>query len=50
MAALNLFVAYHFSTKDWVYFKVIGCLVLTVLFIIGQSFYLAPYLKEKPDE
>jgi intracellular septation protein len=50
MAVLNLYVAYHFSTKDWVYFKVIGCLALTVLFIIGQSFYLAPYLKEKNDE
>lgn len=47
MAILNLFVAYHFSTKAWVYFKVIGCLILTVLFIIGQSFYLSPYIKEQ---
>jgi intracellular septation protein len=50
MAILNLWVAYHFSTKEWVYFKVIGCLVLTVLFLIAQSFYIAPYLKEKPHE
>ena len=46
MAVLNLWVAYHFSTKEWVYFKVVGCLSLTVLFIIGQSFYLARYMKD----
>jgi len=46
MALLNLWVAYHFSTKDWVYFKVIGCLALTVIFLIAQSFYIAPYIKE----
>ena len=50
MAILNLWVAYHFSTKEWVYFKVIGCLALTVLFMIAQSFYLAPYLKENTHE
>jgi intracellular septation protein len=50
MALVNLWVAYHFSTKEWVYFKVVGCLALTVLFLIGQSFYIAPYLKDTKHE
>lgn len=38
--ALNLFIAYYFSTDFWVNFKVFGLLGLTLLFVFGQAFYL----------
>jgi intracellular septation protein len=41
IGVLNLWVAYHFDTDTWVNFKLIGLLGITLVFIIGQSFYLA---------
>src|SRR5579871_1021280 len=38
--ALNLFVAYRFSTDFWVNFKLFGLFGLTFLFAIGQAVYL----------
>lgn len=38
---LNLWVAYTFDTDTWVNFKLVGLLGLTIVFVIGQSFYLA---------
>ncbi len=51
IGALNLFVAFTFSTDVWVSFKVFGLLGLMLLFVVGQSFYLARYLEpeEPPD-
>jgi len=44
-------VAFTFSTDVWVSFKVFGLLGLMLLFVVGQSFYLARYLEpeEPPD-
>ena len=39
-AALNLYVAYHFSTDTWVSFKVFGLMILTLVFLVTQIFYL----------
>jgi len=43
--ALNIFVAYQFSTDIWVNFKLFGLFGLTFLFAIGQAVYLKNYLK-----
>ncbi len=44
---INLYVAYHFSTNTWVYFKFIGALGATLLFALAQSLYMMRYLKEE---
>jgi intracellular septation protein len=41
MAVLNISVAYSVSTDMWVNFKLFGLLGLTILFGVGQGFYLA---------
>ncbi|MBI2993794.1 MAG: septation protein A [Gammaproteobacteria bacterium] len=46
MGVANLFVAYNFSDEIWVNFKLFGILGLTLLFAIGQAFYLARYMQE----
>lgn len=43
LGALNIFVAYSFAEPIWVQFKVFGLLGLTVLFVLGQGFYLARF-------
>ncbi len=50
MGALNLWVAYSWSTDAWVNFKLFCTLALTLLFVIGQGFYLGRFLKEPGDE
>lgn len=42
--ALNIFVAYSFSTDFWVNFKLFGLFGLTFAFAIGQAVYLKNYL------
>ena len=46
MGVANLFVAFNYSTDTWVDFKMFGTLGLMVLFILGQSIYLARHVKE----
>jgi len=46
LGALNLYVAFSFDTDTWVNFKLFGLMGLTFTFIIAQSLYLLPYLKE----
>lgn len=50
MGALNLYVAYGYSTDIWVDFKLFGGIGLMILFVIGQAFVLAPHMKEKGSE
>ena len=47
MGALNIYVAFSFDTDTWVNFKLFGLMGMTLVFIIGQSFYLIPHLKEE---
>lgn len=51
LGALNIYVAFSFDTDTWVNFKMFGLMGLTFAFIVAQSFYLMPYLKqaEAPD-
>jgi len=46
LGALNIYVAFSFDTDTWVNFKLFGLMGLTFVFIIAQSFYLLPYLRE----
>ena len=46
IGALNLYIAYQFDTDTWVNFKMFGMMGLTILFVIGQSMYLARYIKD----
>lgn len=50
MGFLNLYVAYSYSTKLWVYFKVVGTLGLTIIFIFGQALYLAKHIDQEDDK
>ena len=47
MGALNLWVAYSFSTATWVNFKLFGGIGLMLLFVLAQGLVLSRYL---PDE
>jgi len=44
----NLYVAFNFDEATWVNFKLFGLLGLTIIFIIGQSIYLAKHAEEIP--
>ncbi len=44
-AVLNLYVAYGFDTDTWMNFKLFGLLGLTIVFMIGQGFYLRRHLQ-----
>lgn len=50
MGTANLYVIYHFNTDVWVNFKLFGMLGLTVCFALGQSIYLAGYMKTAEEE
>lgn len=44
---LNLYVAFNFSEKFWVNFKVFGFTAITFLFIIGQVVWLMQVMEDK---
>jgi len=47
MGALNLYVAYNYSTDTWVNFKLFGGAGLTLLFILLQAMYLTRHMIDK---
>lgn len=47
MGAVNLYVAYNYSTNVWVNFKLFGSGGLTLLFVFLQATYLTRHLVEK---
>ncbi|MGH8519205.1 MAG: septation protein A, partial [Panacagrimonas sp.] len=47
MGALNLYVAYNYSTDNWVNFKLFGGMGLMLLFVVAQALVLAKYMDEK---
>ncbi len=48
MGALNLVVAYSYSTEAWVNFKLFGGLGLTLVFSLAQGVYLSRYMSSEP--
>ncbi|MBS1140886.1 MAG: Intracellular septation protein [Proteobacteria bacterium] len=47
MGALNLFVAFNFSTDTWVNFKLFGGMGLMLVFVLGQGMLLSKYVEEE---
>jgi len=50
MGALNLWVAYTFSTDTWVNFKLFGGIGLMLVFIVLQALMLARYAEQKKSD
>jgi intracellular septation protein len=46
MGVANLFVAFNFSTDDWVNFKLFGATGLMLVFVLAQGLFLSKYLGE----
>lgn len=46
--AANLFVAYRYSEKTWVSFKLFGLFGMTIAFIVLQALYLARHMEAEP--
>ncbi|MBY0575528.1 MAG: septation protein A [Gallionellaceae bacterium] len=46
---INLYVAFNYSTDEWVNFKLFGFTGLMMLFVIGQGIWLAKYIDEKKE-
>jgi len=49
MGALNLYVAYNYSTEHWVNFKLFGGMGLMLLFVLAQALVLSRFIEEKDD-
>jgi len=50
MGALNLYVAYNFSTEAWVNFKLFGGMGLMLAFVFLQALLLAKHVQDKEAE
>ena len=50
MGALNIWVAYSWSTDIWVNFKLFGTLGMTLVFVLLQGVYLSRFMKDPGDE
>jgi intracellular septation protein len=46
--ALNLWVAYNFSTEAWVNFKLFGGMGLMLAFVVAQAVWLSKYVQDEP--
>lgn len=49
MAALNAFVAYYYTTEQWVDFKIWGY-AFPLVFLVAQGLYIAKYLQPSDEE
>jgi intracellular septation protein len=47
MGALNLYVAYNYSTDLWVNFKLFGGVGLMLVFVVVQALFLARHVEDK---
>ena len=50
MGALNLWVAFNYDLDTWVDFKLFGGIGLMVVFVVGQTLYLARYTRADKSE
>ncbi len=50
LGAINLYVAFNFSTDTWVNFKLFGATGLMLVFIVAQAAMLAKYVEEDKKE
>jgi len=49
MGALNLYVAYNYSTDHWVNFKLFGGMGLMLIFVLAQAMVLSRFIEEKDE-
>ncbi|HVK56652.1 MAG TPA: septation protein A [Burkholderiales bacterium] len=49
MGAVNLYVAYSFSTETWVNFKLFGSMGMMLLFVILQGIWLSRHIEHKEE-
>ena len=49
MAALNAFVAYNYTTEQWVDFKIWGY-AFPLIFIVAQGIYISKYLQNNESD
>jgi intracellular septation protein len=49
MGALNLYVAYNYSTDHWVNFKLFGGMGLMLIFVLVQAMVLSRFIEEKDE-
>ena len=47
LGTANVYVLYKFTTTQWVYFKVIGCIGMSIVFMIAQTIYMSYYMLKK---
>ena len=45
LGIINLYVVYNYDTDTWVNFKLFGMMGLTIVFIIGQAFYMSRHMQ-----
>ncbi len=50
MGGANLYVAYNYSTENWVNFKLFGSMGLMLVFVLLQGLMLAKYIENKEIE
>jgi len=50
MGAVNLFVAYNFSTDAWVNFKLFGGIGLMLAFVVAQALMLGKYVEDRQEK
>jgi intracellular septation protein len=50
MGGANLYVAYNYSTENWVNFKLFGSIGLMLVFVLLQGLMLAKYIENKETE
>ncbi len=50
MGLVNLWVAFNFSTDDWINFKLFGSMGLMLVFVIAQGMVLSRYLDKEENQ
>lgn len=50
LGAVNIYVIYHYTTEQWVNFKLFGTLGLILVFCALQAVYINKYLPKDPDK
>ncbi|MGH8595561.1 MAG: septation protein A [Gammaproteobacteria bacterium] len=48
LGALNLYIAFHWTTEAWVNFKVFGTFGLSMIFAVAQALYLMRHAVDAP--
>lgn len=50
MGCINTYVIYHYTTEQWVNFKLFGTFSLVLIFCVAQAFYLNKYIDQNEEK